>query len=242
MAPEIIIDGDVYEVGELRLEKCLRLVDAIAALQRSSQLAAEMITDWAERETDRRRQRNLDPEVREGRVAVIEQAIREEMPELGDEAIQVMVERRLADVQPSWMERMLRLVPYIWKDARSEIDTLLAVAISPISEMEAADTQGVLDSYLAAQSRKVRYHGNLSTARAILTALADRIQEEIASEGTLGEVVGGFREAVVGMVSAVASSPGSVPSGSTASPATTDGAAEKSSSESPSMSSPPSPA
>lgn len=239
---EIVIDGDVYEVGELRLEKCLRLVDAIAALQRSSQVATEMVADWTERETERRRQQTEDPQLRELRRGAIAQVVREEMPELEGDEIDEAVERRLNDTAPSWMERMLRLVPYVWKDARGELDTLLAVAIAPISEMETADAQGVLDQYLASKSRMIRYHGTLSTARAILVALADRITEEMANEGTLGEVVGGFREALGGMLSVVTSSPVSAAPGSTDSPATTGGAAETSSTAPPSPSSPRSPA
>lgn len=236
MAEPIVISGDVYEVGELRLEKCLRLVDAIAALQRASSVAQEMLGEWTERETERRRAAYSDPEARASRRRIIEGAMREEMPELDEDDLQAAVDARLDNPAPGFMERMLRVVPYIWKDARQELDTLLAVAIAPIEEMEAADAQGVLDSYLAAKSRLIRYHGSLSTARAILVALANRIQEEIASEGTLGEVVGGFREAFAGMVNAVVTSPLSGPSGSTASPPTTDGAAETSSTASPSAS------
>lgn len=236
MAEPIVIGGDVYEVGELRLEKCLRLIDAIAAMQRASTTAADMIGEWTERETERRRAMFAEPEARAARRRIIEQAIDEEMPELDAAGREAMIQNRLDNPAPGFMEKLMRLLPYIWKEARVELDTLLAVAVSPIEEMEAADAQGVLDSYLAAKSRLVRYHGSISTARAILVALADRIQEEVASEGTLGEVVGGFREAVAGMVSAVMTLPASVPSGSTDSPPTTAGAAETSSTESPSAS------
>jgi hypothetical protein len=142
----------------------------------------------------------------------------------------------MRNVEPSFGEKLTRVLPYVWKEGRAELDALLALAIADIAEMEQADARGVLDQYLASKSRMLRYRGSLATAIAILQALALRVREEIAEQGSLGEVISAFSGAISGLTGTTGSS-ASEPDTSTASEPTTAGTEATSSTEPPSQSS-----
>lgn len=229
-------------VGPLNLEKTLRVVDAVMAITRASQVGQEILDEWVDRQRQRAQERvSGDPaakarqDARAARIGELERYLAARDGQDDDETNAARAElAELTDDGPHWSAKLARVLPYLWRDARPELTRLLAVAVIDPADMETADTQGMLDEYIAAQERSVRHHCSNAQALTILSLLGKRVQDE-ANDEALGEALARCLESVIVLVVAVRSN-ASAPAGSTGSPATTGGVGARSSSESPSAS------
>lgn len=203
----VTIGEEPRRVGPLNLEKTLRVIDALAEITRTSQAAQEVMQEWVDRQRERATRQ-----------------LRELAPDLPPEAT-VSVD------EPHWSAKLTRVLPYLWATARPQLTLMAAVAVTEPQDMAVADEQGQLDEYLAARERTIRHSATPAQTLDVINLLGRRVMEQ-ANDDALGEALGRCTGALVSMVE-VARSPGNAPAGATASAATTDGAAEPSSSTSP---------
>jgi hypothetical protein len=225
---DVTVGGELCDVGPFNLEKTLRVLDALNALAAASSTAEDVISEWIAGEVDRiRRQRQGATEVelereRQAHRAALEAETRAAM-------IEAHVERLMTAATPPMARRVIRMLPYVYREARGELVSLLTLAVVPAVELEQADVEGRADAFLVEQARHLRHHATLAETVAIVETLGRRIRDEVTDDA-LGEAVASLQEAFESLSSAVTGWRTPAPGGSSSS---TPGPASRSSTASP---------
>jgi hypothetical protein len=235
---DVTVGGELCDVGPFNLEKTLRVLDALNALAAASSTAEDVISEWIAGEVDRiRRQRQGATEVelereRQAHRAALEAAnpLQDGMePETRAAMIEAHVERLMTAATPPMARRVIRMLPYVYREARGELVSLLTLAVVPAVELEQADVEGRADAFLVEQARHLRHHATLAETVAIVETLGRRIRDEVTDDA-LGEAVASLQEAIESLSSAVTGWRTPAPGGSSSS---TPGPASRSSTASP---------
>lgn len=235
----VTVGGEPREVGAFNLEKTLRVLDAVQALAAASSTAEDAISEWVEGEVERVRLRraSASPDERERERGAVRQAVIAANPQRDGQDedewlafVEAHVERMLAVAEPPTARRIIRLIPYVYREARAELVRLLAVAVAPNADLEAADARGEANQYLDELAAELRHHATLAETVSIVERLARRVRDE-ATDEALGEAVASCVEAFTSISSVMS---GSRPPERNGSGASTPGLASRRSTASPS--------
>lgn len=208
--------GRTWTVGELSLDKTLRLLDAMQALAAASSTAEDAISGWVEGEIERlqARQAAATDEDRQGALDAYRAAVRAATPEATDEQVEAHARRMLLVAEPPDQRRRLaRMLPFVYREARDELVRVLAIAVAPGPDLEAADVDGRADAYLNDLARQLRHTTSLAGTLQLVARLAARLRDE-ATDDALGEALASCKEAFSALQAAVSDSPPPAPNGS----------------------------
>lgn len=129
---------------------------------------------------------------------------------------------------PTTQEQVAAVFPMIWKLARDEIVTLLALVTAPNRELADADEDGTIDEYLKTKGREILHEGDLDQIVEALVVAIEVLRDQFKGKpGAVGKIAAFFDNLLTSENAETATSdeapPTSKPSSSIDSPERTDG-------------------
>lgn len=126
---------------------------------------------------------------------------------------------------PSVADQLLAVFPIVFEAAEAQVIELMALLISPNSELADADENGTVDDYLAKHARRLLHEASVDQLVTLGTVAIEQVTSALTADG------GAALERAMGAVTGTGSRPAnsnetqtSTPESQTDSPAPTDGA------------------
>lgn len=129
--------------------------------------------------------------------------------------------------QPTTPEQVIAVFPLIWKLAKEEVVTLLALVTAPNSALADADEDGTVGEYLKKEGRKILHEGDVDQIVDALSVAVEVVAAQFRNKPGIAGKIAAFIEEAIGTMNAT-DEPDSTPTSnrqnsSTASDARTDG-------------------